>query len=186
MIDVETGGLDPQTCSVLSLAAVVVENGEIRDTFHRYVAEGDIRITEESYQIHGLTEDFLKGSGEEPIHVVTDLDTFLIKNGMNMDKITLVGASVAFDISFLRRLFRLAGCAYDSRFSRHSVDLSSVGIMLDQGGYFDILGGLGTPTLNNMAALFGNKRLTLMHDALEDALLAAHVYKDMLGIHSDY
>ena len=54
VIDTETGGLDPDHDSLLSLAAVVWRNGKVVAETQIFVNEPAARIDPESLAIHGI------------------------------------------------------------------------------------------------------------------------------------
>lgn len=104
VVDIETTGLDPKKDKITEIAAVKVEEGKIADTFHVLVNPGrklDERITE----LTGLTDEALAKAPfiEEVIGDFLDFET----------TDCLMGHSILFDYSFLKRAAVNAGRSFE-------------------------------------------------------------------------
>lgn len=62
-LDAETTGVEVGAC-VIELAAIMVDDGEIVDTFHKY-AKPYRPIHPEAFKAHGISMDFLEDKPEE-------------------------------------------------------------------------------------------------------------------------
>lgn len=104
VVDIETTGLDPKKDKITEIGAIKVEKGKIADTFHVLVNPGrklDERITE----LTGLTDGALEKAPfiEEVIGDFLDFET----------TDCLLGHSILFDYSFLKRAAVNAGGSFE-------------------------------------------------------------------------
>lgn len=106
VVDIETTGLDPKRDRITEIAAISVRDGKREESFHTLVNPGrklDQRITE----LTGLTDERLKDA--PPVgEVIGDFLRFE-KTGC------LLGHSVLFDYSFLKRTAVNAGQSFERK-----------------------------------------------------------------------
>jgi len=107
-IDTETGGLDPAKFSILTLGLALWKDGVVEDSVEIRIAEPEIASEPEAMAVNGIDLEALGRDGLSPFVAVNHINTFLLKHDMYDKKITLGGHNVAFDVAFLRRLYRLA------------------------------------------------------------------------------
>lgn len=175
VIDTETGGLDPERHSILSLAAVIYQEGAISGTFKVNIREYEMLITDEARHVNGI--DSTTHEGSSPWHAMQLLINWMAKNELYGQRI-LVGHNVAFDIGFLKRLIRMAGADFHLNFSHRSICTQSVALLLEQADRLDLH---GSASLDNVAKSLGLPgRSTEYHDCLEDAILTAKVLKKLV------
>ena len=61
LLDTETSGLSPEKDRIIELACVeMIDDLPTGDKYHRYYNPGDIIISNEAEQIHGLNNKFLE------------------------------------------------------------------------------------------------------------------------------
>lgn len=137
IIDTETGGLDADKHSLLSIAGVMW-NPEVgsKEIFSFYVREPTLNISQESININRINLNDVINTGLTPdqaiIRIQHNIKKYFEEKGMSFAAgfplITLAGHNIAFDISFLKRLFRLASKAweYDSMFTHRTLDTCSI------------------------------------------------------------
>jgi DNA polymerase-3 subunit epsilon len=118
--DTETGGIDPHRDSILSVALVTGDGDRQMEIF---VREPDLRITPESRKIHGITERFIKANGQSPGAVCDALDAFVAPIGR---KAIMAGHNIAFDVAFLRRLYRIANRVPPRWVARRTIDTQTL------------------------------------------------------------
>ena len=191
LIDTETGGLDPNVHSILSIAALVLNyDGQVIDEFYRLVNEaedGFIMATEEALKINGLTKEQCQDKGVHPRTVVRELLQLLAEHDMT-ESVTLVGHNVGFDRGFLKRLFAkgFAADVFDDVFSHRMICTQSGAGLLDQAGVIR----LTSTSLDGVCKFFG---ITLDrsngHHAMTDARATAEVFHRLMlaardGIHA--
>lgn len=106
VVDIETTGLDPKKDRITEIAALRVNEGRIEDTFHTLVNPGR-RLDDRIVQLTGLTDEALERApfiGD----VIGDFVDFE-KTGC------LLGHSILFDYSFLKRAAVNAGKTFEKR-----------------------------------------------------------------------
>ena len=63
VLDTETSGLNPENDRIIELACVeMINESPTGEKYHRYYNPGDIIISNEAEQIHGLNNKFLENS----------------------------------------------------------------------------------------------------------------------------
>lgn len=179
-IDVETGGRDASVHAVCSLGAVVLNEGFIDETYYSMVNDQAGDLTEEAGAVHGITRTEMSVKGRSPGQVVEDLEQMFLRHDMRLPRRVVIGAHNAdFDISFLKRLYRLAGAEYDVRYERRYMDTQALAYALEQAGQIELY---GPPSLENVCKAAGVplQRSTQYHDAGEDAIGAARAWSRMV------
>lgn len=129
VIDTETGGLDPETNSILSVAGVLWEPGNtIEPVFDLYVKEHFINVEEAALKVNKIDMNKIH-LADEPYIVVKKIQNALNERlGQERKAIQLVGHNVAFDIAFMKRLYRHAGLSaeYKNDFRGRAMDSCSI------------------------------------------------------------
>jgi len=187
VIDTETGGLESSEHSILSLAAVVWVDGSIDGKFQVIIREPQMSTTLEALRINGFTQEILDTEGVSPVTAVNALQNFLLTHDLR-SRVTLVGHNVAFDLGFLKRLYRIAGITqkeYASRFSHRALCTQGIALALEAAGRCDFR----STGLNGLCEYFGidireGGKLG-RHDALEDATATARLLTKELDLIRD-
>ena len=183
IIDTETGGIDPDRHSLLSLAAVVWADGRVDGEIEILVSETDITVTARALEINriDLVEHARKAvppaeALSRLLGVVADQFGEELAAG---DQVVLVGHNVGFDVGFLRRLCRLAGSAFPQMFSHRTLDTASV-------LRFFVLVGLLPASAVGSTEAFAQLGVcvpeTLRHTALGDARATAELLSRLVGL----
>lgn len=130
VIDTETGGVDPALHSLLSIGVVVWNDGELGPECDVAVLEDPLVVTPRAMEInqidlahHGRIALSPKDAAARLLGFVREAFALELERG---EKVTLVGHNVGFDVAFLKRLFDMAGVAYESTFSHRMLDTASV------------------------------------------------------------
>ena len=182
VFDTETGGFDPQTHSILSVGAVVWENGTISDEIELLIAEADIRADPEALAKNKIDLPKHKQIGLPPADAMARFQTFLTKNfraSSSKERIRLVGHNVYFDIGFLQRLCRLTGTDYESNFSHRVVDTASILRFLNLANRLS----LSEASLDAALEYFGIEAdPSTRHTALVDARLTAQLLDELIEV----
>jgi DNA polymerase III subunit epsilon len=183
VVDTETGGTDPAKHSILTLGAVVWDAGAVGESTEVAVWEHPQPVVvEEAMQINGLQLDELKRRGLPPKEAVIVLDRFLEQHfgaAPARERIGLVGHNLGFDVGFLKRLYGLAGRAYEDVFSHRGLDTASVIRFLHLAGRLP----LANASLDQAIKYFklevaSNAR----HTARADALVTAELLNRLLTV----
>jgi DNA polymerase III epsilon subunit-like protein len=187
VIDTETGGLDSAEHSILSLGAVIWNEGSIEAKFQVVIREPQMSTTLEALRINGFTHEIIENEGVVPLIAVQSLQNFLLMHDMRT-RATLAGHNVSFDIGFLKRLYRLAGFGdkdYGKKFSHRALCTQTLAIALMAAGRCDFR----STGLNALCDYFnivireGGK--LGRHDALEDATATAKLLTAELALIRD-
>ncbi len=118
ILDTETGGLDPLHHSLLSVGLV---SGDGRHQLEFYVIEPTIVSDPRSMKVNRIDLDQVRASGLTPGAAVDRIEAFL--DGLGLGRPVMVaGHNIAFDIAYMRRLYRLAGRKVPRDFSHRTVD----------------------------------------------------------------
>ena len=118
VVDTETGGLDPLYHSILSVGLV---SGDGRKQLEFYVAEPEIVTHPRSMAINRLDPAVIAAEGLDPVAACERIDRFL--ESLEVPRpVMMVGHNIAFDIAFLRRMYRLAGRPLPVDFGHRTVD----------------------------------------------------------------
>lgn len=175
MVDTETGGLDPAIHSLFSVAMVIWEDGEIKDSLHITVKEPNGVVTAEAIKINGFTKERID-KGLTPNQTVFKITEFCKKNGIAWNA-EIGGHNVAFDAGFLQRLYKLAGKKYP--FSHRMICTQSAALILRLAGKFDVK----STKLDDLCEKYGiviRMEGQPTHDALEDITATAHLLTKLL------
>lgn len=121
VLDTETGGVDPHAHSLLSVALVSLD-GERRLEF--FVREPTLHTVPESMAVNGINLRDVESRGLTPVEACEALEGFLsVEREREGGRAPLLaGHNIAFDIAFLKRLYRLAGRGAEGVFSHRSLD----------------------------------------------------------------
>lgn len=169
-IDTETGGLDPNKHSLLSVGLALWEDSEIMHTEEFFVKEEEYNVTEIALKINKIDLEKLKKIGISKIEIKENILKFIKKN-FDEEKIILAGQNVNFDISFLKKLFSLE--EFSQIFSYRSVDIASIL------KYISLKKNIDISSLDEAMKYYGIKT-EKRHTALEDAKIAAEIFTKLL------
>ncbi|HEY6899765.1 MAG TPA: 3'-5' exonuclease [Puia sp.] len=125
-IDTETGGIDPASHSLLSLALVVWKEMEIVASLEILIDDGRLNVTERALEINHIDLEEHKRKAVPPATAIKRLDKFLNTHFPKEEKITLGGHNITFDVNFLNAFLTRNGYDFGSRFSHRYVDTSSI------------------------------------------------------------
>lgn len=179
-LDTETGGLDASEQSILSIGAVIYQDGQILDRFYRVINEGAKLVTTPgALKVNGFTVDKIELEGETPFVVVNSFRNWMAMNGLTKD-VTIGGHNINFDIGFVKRLFQQAGLGvrYEDVFNHRSIDTMAIAGFL---GYAGLMKHKNA-SLDNVLKELKLKREEVNHNALEDAELSAKAFTAMVGL----
>ncbi|KQV64089.1 3'-5' exonuclease [Caulobacter sp. Root343] len=183
VIDTETGGLDPDRHSLLSIAAVVWDDGRVAGEIEILVGEAELTVTARALEINriDLVEHALRAV--PPVDALSQLLAFVAEHFRPelaaREQIVLVGHNVAFDVSFLRRLCRLAGAAFPVEFSHRILDTASVLRFLSLAGFVPASAIASSEAFSYFGVHISDD---LRHTALGDARATADLLTHLVGL----
>lgn len=183
VIDTETGGLDPSIHSILSVGAIVWEDGELKDSFEVYVLEQKLIVDTKAMEVNRIDLSWLQQNGVSPTDAVKQLLGFIGRNFKecrgSREKISVVGHNVNFDVGFLKRLFSLAGQEYEEVFSHRVLDTAGILRFLALAGRISISGAGSTAAFDYFHI---DIKSSERHTALADARATGQLLTKMVEL----
>jgi DNA polymerase III epsilon subunit-like protein len=176
-IDTETGGIDPASNSLLSLALVVWKENKAQAALEILINDGLLNVTEKALAINGIDLAEHQKKALSPERAIRQLDTFLDTHFAKGEKITLAGHNINFDINFLSAFLTHNGYDFQQRFSHRSIDTATILF------YLYLTGKLKRKLTASQDALdyFGIP-VQGRHTALGDALATAELFSKLISI----
>lgn len=176
-IDTETGGLDPQKHSLLSLGLVVWEKGELVDKIEILVNDGKLAATNEALEINKINLDEHKINSLSPNEVINQIIYFIKKNFTLNQKITLAGHNINFDVNFLKHFLSQNKLNFEEYFSHRFIDTSSILY------YLYLSGKLKQRAFSSSEAFeYFGIRVDGRHTALGDAIATAKLFTNLIQL----
>lgn len=126
-IDTETGGLDPNKHSLLSIGVVVWDDteGELFAT-ELYLANKQYNVTKTAAQINHFNEELQRELSIAPMRVVESFIEIKSCFFQEYSAIPLAGHNISFDVQFIKHLFYKCGRSFEKLFSHRLVDTYSI------------------------------------------------------------
>ena len=176
-IDTETGGLNPNKHSLLSLGMVVWENMEIIDSLEVFINDSQLSVTKEALSINKIDIEKHKKLALPSSLAIVEIIKFISKHFPGQRKITLAGHNVQFDVNFLKYFFSQNKEEFSNYFSRRIIDTSSILY------YLCLAGHLNKKAISSdeAFALF-NIKVEGRHTALGDAVATAELFNKLLDL----
>ena len=176
-IDTETGGLDPDINSLLSIALVVWKENVILDQKEILINDGVLNATEKSLQINGIDLEQHKINAINPREALKEFDDFISRHFAGDEKITLGGHNITFDVGFLKHFLISNNYNYVARFSHRHVDTATILF------YLYLTGKLKNKIVSSQEAFdFFGIKVSGRHTALGDALATAQLFSDLIAM----
>lgn len=177
-IDTETGGIDPNIHSLLTIGLVVADGDRIIDRLELGIKHKVFNVTQEAMKINNINLADLTTSPEDAFIII---DTFLKRNFDG--KIKLGGHNIGFDVSFLKPFYESVReylkslnpnidiPTWNQRFDYHYIDTSIITTYLKDCGKLKV----DSISLGKLIEYF-NLQAESRHTAMEDATMTALVY----------
>jgi DNA polymerase III epsilon subunit-like protein len=178
-VDTETGGLDPNENALLQVGMVHWRDGRVLDSREIQVHASGLRVEPQALRVnhiqladHNATALSRQTASHEIERWVRD--EF---NPNRLEKVTIAGHNVAFDVAFLKPLF---GRRWFNLFTARTIDTSGLLAFFYQAGLIPV----PLKSLDDAIAYFGVKLVSdgERHTALVDAMVTAEVYDSMLKL----
>lgn len=126
-IDTETGGVDPQKHSLLSIGVVVWDAFEeelFSDEY--YIRSRKYNVTKTAARLNHFDEDRQNDLALDPECVVEKLIAIKEQYFGGYQSVPLAGHNITFDIQFIKMMFSSCGRSFEKLFSHRSVDTYSI------------------------------------------------------------
>lgn len=185
IVDTETGGVDPERHSLLSLAGVVWGGGEATAEIEILVAEPDLTVTARALEINRIDLVSHAQRALAPTEALSAFVAFVqdqfrdeLASG---EKVVVAGHNVAFDAGFIKRLFRAAGVDFEALFSHRMLDTASILRFLSLAGILPEAAAASTEAFAHLKiAIADDARHTALGDARATAELLTRLV-DLVG-----
>ncbi len=179
-IDTETGGLNPESFSIISFAGVLWRDGEILDSLQVFIQEEPFYSDVDSMKINRIDMDWIKNNGLPPSKAVKQITDFLKQIQPNsVVPMRLGGHNIGFDVGFTKRLFRLGGGDFSSFFSHRTIDTSTILAFLSLANKIKLDGAGSSDAFSHFGIEFAQGD---RHTALGDALATAKLFNCLLDV----
>ncbi len=176
-IDTETGGLDPLSHSILSVAFTVWENGKIFNSKEFLINDGILNVSEKALEINKIDISEHSRIALKSEIAVLEIENFLNQNFNLDEKIILCGHNILFDINFFKTFWIKNGNDYNKRFSHRYVDTASLLFFLS------ITNKLPEDLTSSQKAFdFFNIKIDKRHSALGDVVATAELFNHLLEL----
>ena len=178
-LDTETGGLDLEKHSLLSIGLVVGDDAVPRDSL-------EILIRHEPYVVSGggmavNRIDLVRHhqAALEPEAALDALEAFCQRHFPGGGPITLVGHNVIFDRNFLAVFFARHGRPLEPRISHRIIDTHSIAAALRDAGRLSIHSLSSSALFQQFGVVIPEEK---RHTALGDALGTFELYWKLVGL----
>lgn len=173
-LDTETGGLDPQRHSLLSLGLVAGDARGIAEHLEILVRHDTYAVTAGGLRVNRIDLPSHHERSLDPPAALRALDAFLDRRFAAEVPVILVGHNIGFDRAFLGTFLEGQGRSLEPRFSHRSIDTHSVAAALQEAGRIPPEVSLGS------SGLFAHFGILVpegqRHTALGDALATFALY----------
>lgn len=178
IIDVETGGLDPQKDALVQVAMYDTVDRELVTWLVK--PSKWLRWSEEAERVHGMSLEYCERDGLDECHVMKEVAAWLEKRrGAEVG-----GANPRFDMDFLRAAASRQGVVL--RMSHRAIDVQTLAWVADKIGLITLPrkkeGGMPTCSLDAILETLGRSREGAKHSAAEDVTLTAFAFQRLLTL----
>lgn len=175
-IDTETGGVNPQKHSLLSIGIVIwdKENGELYSAEY-YLKSDTYHVTKTAQQINHFAVESHEFNAIDAAEVINHF--YEIKNDFFLDYplIPLAGHNTQFDVQFIKKMFEDCKRSYEKIFSHRIVDTYSILKFMSDCGVV-----CGDVSSSAKAFKKFNIQVNGRHTALGDARATMQLYECLL------
>lgn len=176
-IDTETGGLDPDKHSLLSVAMVVWDNMKIIHSEELLINDGILSVTKTALAINCIDLEKHKLSAMSQSQAIEKILLIIGEHFPPGERITIAGHNVHFDLGFLKILFSQNNLDFSKYFSHRIIDTSTIL------HYLYLAGHIKRRAISSDEAfeLFEIK-VEGRHTALGDVLATAKLFNKLLNL----
>lgn len=175
-LDTETGGLDEERHSLLTIGLVVWEDNTIIARKELWISKDNYQYDEEAMKINHINLDELREYGISELEAIHSINNFC-NEYFNQHPVILAGHNIKFDIAFLKKLYLKYQIPFENYFSHKTIDTVSIlKFLCIQGKIPKEL-----ESMNKMLEYYGIK-VKKRHTALGDAELTAKLFTKLLEL----
>jgi DNA polymerase III epsilon subunit-like protein len=177
IFDTETGGFDAEVNAVLSAGLVLWEDGKIVDTLEIKIRDDKGICTPDALRVNRINLQEHFKTALLPPAAVDNITAWLAKNQFGMsERVELCGHNMAFDVPFLKRLYRMASRNYNNQYSYTMRCTMTLATMMKEAGVLLVR----DVRLQTLMDYFGIHASGDLHSALVDAIGTAKVYTKLI------
>jgi DNA polymerase III epsilon subunit-like protein len=178
-LDTETGGLDLERHSLLSIGLVVGDAGVVRDSLEILIRHEPYVVSAGGLAVNRIDLVQHHQAALEPEAALTALETFCGRHFPPGEPITLVGHNITFDRNFLAVFFAQQGRPLEPRISHRIIDTHSVAAALRDAGRLAIEHLSSSALFQHFGIVIPEEK---RHTALGDALGTFELYWKLVGV----
>ena len=176
-IDVETGGIDPDQHSLLSVGLVIWESFKIKNKQEFLIKHKNYHYTEEALSINNINIETHDSIATPADAAATNIIHFVTQEFPGKEKVTLAGHNVQFDVNFLKKFLLDHKIPFSDFFSHRIIDTSTIL------HYLYLAGKLKKKAVSSTDAFaMFNISIEHRHTALGDAIATASLFSKLIGI----
>jgi DNA polymerase-3 subunit epsilon len=172
-LDTETGGLDVERHSLLSVGLVVGDDGAVRDSLEILIRHEPYVVSAGGMAVNRIDLVQHDRAALPPAQALEAFDAFLQKHFPGEAPITLVGHNVGFDRAFLGAFLASQGRPLEPRISHRIVDTHSIACALRDAGRLDLENLSSSALFQHFGIVVPEAK---RHTALGDALGTFELY----------
>jgi DNA polymerase-3 subunit epsilon len=172
-LDTETGGLEPQSHSLLSLGLVVGDASGLVDSFEILIKHDPYVVTGGGMKVNRIDLATHHEAAVSPPDALNQLDEFLNRHFPEKMRVTLVGHNIAFDQAFLSVFLASMGRDPEGRFHHRLVDTHSIASALRDAGKLELTRLSSDSLFEHFGILVPAEK---RHTALGDSLATFELY----------
>jgi DNA polymerase III epsilon subunit-like protein len=173
--DTETGGLDPTSTDLLTVALIATEGNVVLGTLELAVQAS--RVTPEAMAVNKIDLDQHNAKAMPKGLAIAKITDFLCLFPGDRNKAVLAGHNVSFDRGFLVELFRQEGADFQTVVSHHMIDTVALAILMADAGHPKPDSFSLGPCLKAWGLTFEGEA----HTAMADARASFGLYNTMAG-----
>lgn len=194
VLDTETGGLDPNSASLMEIAGVILKDGKVVKKYSSIVKspDGKYLCNDLARKMHGISDEMANEKGKLPTEIIKDLKE-IRDEYFDGKPITVIAHNPVFDIPFIKKMFVDAGNTlsstktdnefdYNKIFSRNILDTATMAKILYLQGKLPF----ERSSLDNILKFYNipvpeNLRHTALGDAKQTAQAFVLMFKHLDG-----
>ena len=180
-IDTETGGIDPNKHSLLSIACVIwSRNTGIVDKAEFFIKSKKYMVTKKAKEINGFNRDEHNLIAQDPKDVLGKMLEFVYKHFEKDVLIPIIGHNVQFDVNFLKVFFQKNGRSFNQYFSHRIIDTYSIYKTIEISRRIDESIDSSTDAFK-----YFNIKVENRHNAMGDCLATVELFEKLVKVISE-
>jgi DNA polymerase-3 subunit epsilon len=175
-IDTETGGIEPEKHSLLSIGLVAwsMQDGII-GCLEVFIKSKEYIFTKEAQRLNKFDKEEHEKKAVDTKDALKLIEAFISKYCSECKNVQIAGHNTQFDVAFLKVFFKQNGRSFNQIFSHRIIDTYSIlKFLVDAGVIEDSVAGSGK------AFMYFNIKVQQRHSALSDAVATSKLYEELL------